>query len=409
MKILHVLDTSVPVISGYTSRAYYLIQNQKKLGVTPVSLTSERFFSENDSIENLEGVTYYRSRKRKELIRKVPFLAELDEIKCLKKRIAEVVALEKPDIVHSHSPSLTGAACLPVCRRNNIPLIYEIRAFWEDAAVDRGAFPEGSLKYRLRRMHETNVVNNADAVIVICNGLKGDLVKRGIQSEKIHIVQNGVDYEQFKPLQVNQSLRRKYNFEDKLVIGFIGSFFNFEGLQDLVSAMTQIIAEQPKAVLMLVGKGQVEKELQTLVHAKKLEHNVYFTGRVPHKEIDGYYSIIDLLVYPRIKKRITDLVTPLKPLEAMAMEKAVLMSNVGGLTELADAPNVAAFYEAGNIDDLARKCLDLLADQERKITLGVNARKNIVENWGWDKRAELDLELYKMVLNGRVTVKGQRE
>ncbi|MCF8089963.1 MAG: glycosyltransferase, partial [Desulfotignum sp.] len=300
---------------------------------------------------------------------------------------------------HAHSPSLNAAACLKHCRTHQIPLVYEIRAFWEDAAVDRGAFRQGSVKYRLRRHHETVMVRKADAVIAICEGIKTDLLDRGISEKKIHVVHNGVDHSLFQPLTPDAALKTGLGLQDKTIIGFVGSFFHFEGLQDLIRAMPGIIEENSDAVLLLVGGGQVEDHLHSLTRELGLENVVRFTGRVPHDQVSRYYSIIDLLVYPRIRKRITELVTPLKPLEAMAMEKAVLMSDVGGLRELVDARNVAAFFRAGDVADLAAKCLTLCADVERRRSMGHRARQNMVSGWGWDRRAGADIAIYEQLVN----------
>ncbi|MBM9538521.1 TIGR04063 family PEP-CTERM/XrtA system glycosyltransferase [Desulfobulbus alkaliphilus] len=396
MKILHVLDTSIPDTAGYTTRANYLVSCQKQQGVEPVVLTSERLKGGSGAAEeHIDGVRYYRTVRKSTGIRKVPFVAEIDEIRTLAQRIREVATKERVDLVHAHSPSLNGAASLKYCRAHNIPLIYEIRAFWEDAAVDRGAFAEGSIKYRLRQWHETSVVKQADAVVVICRGLRDDLLQRGIDQHKIHVVQNGVDHTVFQPIPPDQDLKIQLGLQDKIIIGFIGSFFHFEGLQDLIKAMPAIVSANKDIVLLLVGAGQVERQLQESVRNLGLAERVVFTGKVPHEQVGRYYSIIDLLVYPRISKRITELVTPLKPLEAMAMEKAVLMSDVGGLLELADGERTASFFKAGDIADLAAKCLDLCADKEQRVELGQRARANVITKWGWDRRAATDIALYE--------------
>ena len=400
MKVLHVLNISVPKLAGYTTRSYHLVNNQKKLGIKPVVLTSERMGAINNDQEEIDGLNYYRTAAKNGLIRKVPLLGELNEIKCLQTRIAEVADKERVDIIHAHSPSLIGAACHDYCTRNNIPFVYEIRAFWEDAAVDRGAFSEGSLRYMLRRAHETKVVNKATAVIAICEGIKDDLSNRGCPKNKIFIVRNGVDFEMFKPAPANAALKKEFNCQDKIILGFIGSFFNFEGLEDLVFAMRKIVSRNNEILLLLVGKGQKDQELRSLVVSMGLSGNVIFAGQVPHEKVMEFYSIIDVFVYPRIKKRITDLVTPLKPLEAMAMGKPVLMSDVGGLRELVDVDGISVLFKAGDIDDLVSKCLMLCNDEAKCLEMGKKARQNIIKSWGWDKRAKSDLEIYHDLLDG---------
>ena len=400
LKILHVLDTSIPDSAGYTTRGYYLATNQKKLGCQPVILTSERYSNPGNTEEDvIEGIKYYRTQKSDSFIRKIPFIAEMNEIRALRKRVSEVAEREKVDIIHAHSPSLIGAACLDYCRKNKIPLVYEIRAFWEDAAVDRGAFEEGSFKYKLRSYHETNIVKKANAVIAICDGIRNDLLERGIPDNKIHIVRNGVDSELFRPLEVNDELKKQINCSGKTIIGFIGSFFNFEGLQDLICAMKEITSQNDNIVLLLVGAGQIDGELRDLVSEKELEGKVIFTGRVPHEQVNDYYSIIDVLVYPRTRKRITELVTPLKPLEAMAMEKTVLMSDVGGLRDLVDTDGSAHFFRAGDQENLVRQCLSISSNTSLRSVTGKKAREQVRDRWRWGDRANEDLLIYKRLLS----------
>ena len=399
MKILHILDTSVPRPSGYSTRSYYLVTNQKKQKETPVVLTSERFGKVEQIEGNIDDVHYYRTIPQENILaRKFPIIAQIDEINFFKKRILAVIKKEKPDIIHAHSPSFIGSAALKAAKKNNLPLVYEIRAFWEDAAVDQGKITEKSLMYKLIRQHETRVVRKADAVIVICEGLKNDLIHRGIDSAKIYKVMNGVDAEKFQPLQSDIKLKTELGLKDKTVIGFIGSFFEFEGLHLLIEAMTQTLLKDNNIVLLLVGGGPIENKLHDLAEHLKLTDHVIFTGRVPHQDVMNYYSIIDLFVYPRISMRITELVTALKPLEAMAMGKAVLMSDVGGMKELADAPGVAEFFKAGDPVDLSNKVIELCENSNRRKLLGNKARENVLETWGWSSRAKKDIEIYKLLI-----------
>ena len=142
-------------------------------------------------------------------------------------------------MLHAHSPALCGMAALRAARRAGIPLVYEIRAFWEDAAVGNGTGREGSLKYRLTRALENRVVAGADAVVTICHGLRDDLIARGFPAGKIGIVA-----QRRRPDAVRRpaaARRRRWRASsgsgDGPVIGFIGSFYDYEGLDDLIAAM----------------------------------------------------------------------------------------------------------------------------------------------------------------------------
>jgi glycogen(starch) synthase len=202
-----------------------------------------------------------------------------------------------------------------VAKRRGLPLLYEIRAFWEDAAVGNGTGREGSARYRLTRRLETWAARRADSVAVICEGLRRDLVARGIAAEKIIVAPNGVDMSLFgNPLAPDLALARRLGLKDADVVGFIGSFYDYEGLDDLVAAMPLLLAKRPNAHLLLVGGGPMEESaLQAQAEASPARERIHFVGRVPHHEVDRYYGLIDILAYPRKAMRLTELVTPLKP------------------------------------------------------------------------------------------------
>jgi PEP-CTERM/exosortase A-associated glycosyltransferase len=267
---------------------------------------------------------------------------------------------------------LNALAALPVAKKRGLPLIYEIRAFWEDAAVGNGTGTEGSLRYKLIHMAETRAARQADAVAVICEGLRRDLISRGIPAEKIIVSPNGVDMSLFgNTVPADLDLARRLGLKGADVIGFIGSFYDYEGLDDLISAMPLILAKRPKAHLLLVGGGPMEEALRAQAAASNAKERIHFIGRVPHHEVERYYGLIDVLAYPRKAMRLTELVTPLKPLEAMAQRKLVAASNVGGHRELIEDGVTGTLFPAGDPQALAEALDTLFANRG-----------------GWEKRRE---------------------
>src|SRR5581483_3735348 len=117
-------------------------------------------------------------------------------------------------------------------QRLNIPVVYEIRAFWEDAAVDHGTATENGIRYRLTRALETHVLRHCSAAATICAGLRDDIVKRGIAAEKVSVVPNGVRLEEFPPAcqQKRSAPKSALGLDGETVFGFIGSFYAYEGL-----------------------------------------------------------------------------------------------------------------------------------------------------------------------------------
>lgn len=332
-RILHVLDHSLPAHSGYTFRTRALMKAQVAKGWEVAGVTGVRHPEPGPDGETVDGLTFYRTPP---IAPAPPAIRESREIGALAKRVEGLAREWKPDVLHAHSPVLDGLAALRVGKKLGIPVIYEIRAFWEDAAVGNGTGREGSLRYRLTRRLETHAVKSADAVAVICEGLRGDLIARGIDPAKITVSPNGVDLDLFgDPPPRDDALAGTLGLSaDDAVIGYIGSFYDYEGIDDLIAAMPALVAAQPNARLLLVGGGPMETALKAQAAASPAAPHIHFVGRVPHDEVERYYSLIDILAYPRKKMRLTDLVTPLKPLEAMAQGKLVAASDVGGHREL---------------------------------------------------------------------------
>ncbi|MCW8886631.1 MAG: glycosyltransferase, exosortase A system-associated [Motiliproteus sp.] len=354
MKILHVLDHSIPLHSGYTFRTRAILNNQRLQGLETIHVTSPKQGQIGSPKETHDDLVFYRSAPLSELTRKLPLFNQLAIIPRLRKRILQTIEEEKPDVIHAHSPALNGIAALQASRKTGLPLVYEVRAFWEDAAVNLGTSEDGGLRYRLTRNMETYVLKKADAVTTICEGLRADIVARGIPSEKVTTIPNAVDLEQFHLLEnKNTELLHKLGLENTLVAGFIGSFYEYEGLDILVSALKLSAEKLPNLKLLLVGGGPQEQYLKSLVSEYQLNDRVIFTGRVPHSDVSEYYSLVDVLVYPRKSMRLTELVTPLKPMEAMAQGKLVMASDVGGHRELIDDQQNGYLFKADSPEALS--------------------------------------------------------
>ena len=396
MKILHVLDHSVPLFSGYSFRSRSIIHSQRALGLYPVVLTSPKHRSAGDGVEEIEGIRYYRSRSlAADFMRNIPFAREVKLMVRLARRIETVARQEKIDLIHSHSPLLNGLPALWAARRLKISMIYEARAFWEDAAVDHGTFEANSFRYRVSRMLETYLFKRADRVVTICEAMRRELGGRGVLPESVSVVPNGVNLEEFAPLPKEAELAERLGVNGGPVFGFVGSFYRYEGLRFLVEAFPKIRSQIPDARLVLIGGGEQEAELKTLAAE---QDGIVFTGRVPHDEIHRYYSLIDVFVCPRLRVRLTDLVTPLKPLESMAMGKAVLASDVGGHKELIDDGRTGLLFAAENIDGLVSQALRLARDRELRSRLGEAGRRFVGEERSWSKLAQRYVGIYEGAL-----------
>jgi PEP-CTERM/exosortase A-associated glycosyltransferase len=357
MRILHVLDHSLPLHSGYAFRTRAIVKAQLAQGWEVACLTGPRHAAGGPDPETVDGIVFHRTPRP----RPAPApLGEWREIRALSARLEKLIDEWRPDQIHAHSPVLTALAALPVARRRGLPLVYEIRAFWEDAAVGNGTGREGSPRYRLTRLLETHAARKADAVAVICEGLRDDLIGRGIAPDKIVVAPNGVDMDLFgHPPAADAAFARSLGLEAADTVGFIGSFYDYEGLDDLIAAMPLLLARRPDAQLLLVGGGPTEAALKAQAAASPAAGRIRFLGRVPHDEVELYYALIDILAYPRKAMRLTELVTPLKPLEAMAQRKLVAASDVGGHRELIEDGVTGTLFPAGDPAALAAALADL--------------------------------------------------
>ena len=400
-RILHVLDHSLPLHSGYTFRTRAIMKAQAGAGWDVAGLTGERHYQHGVlpelAEETVEGLRFFRTQS---LPSGPPLLREWGEVKALSDRIIALHLEWRFDLIHAHSPALNGLAGARAAKKLGLPFVYEIRAFWEDAAVGNGTGTEGSTRYRLTRALENHVVKRADRIAVICEGLRGDLVSRGVAAEKVFVSPNGVDMELFgNPPPPDTALAAQLGLTTgKKVIGYIGSFYDYEGIDDPIAAMPLMESD---AHLLLVGGGPMEAALRAQAEQSPAHDRIHFVGRVPHEEVERYYSLVDILAYPRKKMRLTDLVTPLKPLEAMAQGRLVAASSVGGHRELIE-DGVTGTLFAPDDPAAAAKSLDmLLADSESWPTRKANARAFVAKERNWRKNIVRYDPVYHLLL-GRV-------
>mgnify|MGYP001548632597 CR=1 FL=1 len=399
LRILHVLDHSLPLHSGYVFRTLSILKHQRALGWETFHVTSPKQGAAAATEEVIDGWKFYRSQGIGSGLAKMPAVGELALMRSLAHRIEEAVHLTSPDILHAHSPVLNALPALRVGRRHNLPVVYEVRAFWEDAAISHGTAAAGGLRYRLSRGIETYALRRADAVTTICEGLRQDIVARGLPADKVTVIPNAVDETVFAGAQpVDDELARRLGLVGSLVLGFAGSFYGYEGLDILLKAMPPILAALPDVRLLLVGGGPEDARLKALAKESGIEEQVIFTGRVPHQDVQKYYDMMDILAFPRRSIRLTELVTPLKPLESMAQEKLVLASDVGGHRELIVSGKTGYLFPPDDPQALAAAVLQAVATRDDWSEIRRRARRYIEEERNWRRSVANYIDVY-----GRLT------
>jgi glycogen synthase len=405
LRILHVLDHSWPVHSGYSFRSLHLIAAQLYLGLRPQVLTSPLHLADDPQATDteLDGVAYWRTPytgalSRWAVGRRWPILREALVVRLLRQRILHLLEREPFDVIHAHSPALCGLAALQAARTKRVPFVYELRAFWEDATVDQNKTGLRSLRYALSRKLEDHVVHGADAIVGIAHSILSDLQARKADPAKLFHVPNGVDTEKFSPVPRDGGLAVKLGLGGEPVLGFIGSFYKWEGVAWLVRAFAEFHRRGNTCKLLLIGDGEDMPAVRAAVRDLGAENFIHVLGRVPHEEVERYYSVLDVLVYPRHRMRLTELVTPLKPLEAMAQAKAVLGSDVGGIRELVEHERTGLLFRADDIDDFCKQAQRLIHDKSLRSELESRAREMILREKDWKILAERYLAVYEAAI-----------
>ena len=405
MRILHILDHSLPLHSGYTFRTLAILRQQRALGWFTMQLTSAKQGPSDDAQQLVDGWHFYRTAPGARWWANLPVLRQVAVIVGLAVRLRRLAQRLKPDILHAHSPALNAIAALNAGRALGIPVVYEVRAFWEDAAADHGSSRPGGLRYRLTQALETYALRRADAVTTICEGLRRELCARGVSAHKITVIPNAVDTGAFSITAPDDLwLAHKLGLHGHLVIGFIGSFYAYEGLALLLRAMPRLLAAQPALRLLLAGGGPQDAALRALAAQLGIDHAVVFAGRVPHAQVASYYQLVDICVYPRLPMRLTELVTPLKPLEAMAQGRLVVASDVGGHRELIEHGATGMLFRAGDAGALAQTILNLLLAPASWPLLRRQARAFVETERSWSASVGRYAPVYARVAAGAAGV-----
>jgi len=383
LRILHVLDHSAPLHSGYAFRTLAILREQRSRGWETVHVTSPKQGPCDALQETAEGLVFHRTpgapvngaTGARELLR---------QMRATRRRIAELARDYRPDVIHAHSPVLVGLPALWAGRRAGIPVVYEVRALWEDAAIDHGTTRAASPRYRISRALETIALRGVDHVTTICEGLRQEIQARGIPADRITVIPNAVDVTAFRVDSTrDEALKASLGLARRRILGFAGSFYGYEGLDLLLEALARLAPSQPNLAVLLLGGGPQESALREQAAALGIGERVVFTGRVPHADVGRYYDLIDVLVYPRKSMRLTELVTPLKPLEAMASGRIVIASGVGGHRELIRDEETGFLFPADDPDALARAIANVLAREEDWPRVARNARRFVETERNW--------------------------
>ena len=398
MRILHILDHSLPLQSGYVFRTLGIVNQQRALGWEPILLTSGKHYAPGPARERIGSWEFLRTPMPTGLAAKLPWLRELKVVSDLNRRLDDVIGEVRPAILHAHSPALNALPAIRAGRRHRVPVVYEMRSLWEDAAGG-GTSGMAGLRYRATKLLETHALRRADAVTTICQGLREEMTARGIPGEKITIIPNAVDRNAFAgPGVPDHALAGRLGLIGKTVLAFFGSFYFYEGLHLLLRALPLLHQRHADLAVLLVGGGPEEASLRSMARDLGVAASVVFAGRVAHGEMARYYDLGDLFVFPRLSLRLTELVTPLKPLEAMAQERVVVASSVGGHRELIRDRETGYLFAPNEPQRLVDGVSAALADRPSWPRIRARAIEFIETERSWTHSVARYAEVYARVL-----------
>lgn len=395
-RLCYVLHNSLPYSSGgYATRAQGLAQALADTGWEVVALTRPGFPCDVAEVEPeavlstdvIEGIPYVRelwpSRRGQTTTSYIEGAAD-----ALERQLRSL----RPSVVVAASNHLTGLPALIAARRLGIPFFYEVRGLWEVTRLSREpAFAE-TVNYWLQRHLEAAVALEAEGVFTLTGALRDELVAREVPAEKIRLLPNACDPERFEPLPRDRALQAELGFPEGVpVIGYIGTFVSYEGLEDLAAACGRLKAQGLAFRLLLVGnedasgsgRGEITEAIQRAAVKHGFQDWLAMPGRVPHEVVPAYYSLIDIAPFPRKPLPVCEMVSPMKPLEALAMEKAVVVSDVRALAEMVRDGETGLLFRKGDVDDLTDKLVQLVKDSALRRSLGRNGRQWVQEERTW--------------------------
>lgn len=401
-RVLYMLHNSLPFHSaGYSTRTHGLLsglrgQGWDVQGVTrlgyPYDMPKMDELGEIAQSNLVDGVPYHRLSTAPGIEKKSPITEYIKRyVSALEAKSME----ERPQILHAASNHWNGLAAVSAANRLGIPSIYEVRGLWE---VTRGSrdfeWAKGGM-YRFMARMEADAAANATHVLAITQALKDELINRGVDGEKITVVPNAVDAQRFTPQPRDAELEAQLGFQGKTVIGYIGSVLDYEGLGLLIEAAERMRSQRNDFVVMIVGDGAELERFRSAVEEREMTDVVRFLGRVPHEDVERYYSLVDIAPFPRLPLPVCEMVSPLKPFEALAMGKAIVASDVAALAEIVQ-PNVTGLlHRKGDVDDLTAKLTELVERPELRAQLSSNGLTWVRENRQWPDMAQRVSAIYE--------------
>lgn len=427
-KVVHVVEEGLPKEVGYTLRTQHLVKAQRELGIDAAVVVEPRAGTLPDvkgvnrygvGVRQFDAVPYYRlsdsscvNRFRIRLREKLkarrirganrlgrPFRLPDDPWRSLWDGVA--AAFGRPSVVHAHMPHTCSWSALSLARCLNVPFVYEVRGLWELSCETEGVPLCKGLTVDQWRARELELAQAADCVITLGDALARELVRRGVDAARVRIVPNGVDGAFHSPNSgKDEQLVEELELGGEFVAGYMTNVRRLEGVETVIHALAELRRQGIRVVFVLVGDGPDLQRLKMLAQQCGVADLIRFIGRVSHDEIGRYYSLLDVFVVPRSDAAVCRLVTPLKPLEAMARGKVVLASDLPALRECITDGHTGLLFRAGCPASLSVALMRVRGDTGVCERLARNAREWVSCWRTWELSARRTEEIYCDLLKG---------
>lgn len=406
--VLHLVKESRPYHSnGFTSRSHNNFQAEVAAGLTPIVMT-ELGFPRAEGVEEfpewevVDGIQHHRLDLGPHY---KPAAVDLwlEDFAWAAYQKAKRI---RPAVIHASSGRRgyeTALVGLALKEKTGLPLVYEVRSFFEGTWTGETSVEEKSEIFARRLAVEYMCLQAADHVLTIGEAMKAEIVGRGIPVEKISIVPNGVDLERFEPSTDPTELRIKYGITG-FTFGYVSNMDHQRESQETLIDAAKILKRRGRNLTcVLVGSGARRAFLEQYAVASGVGDSVVFTGSVDHADISRYYALIDIFVVPRIQERASTFVTPLKPYEAMAMKRPVIASDLPALREILDPPSRGIVYEPGDVEMLADAIESLVDNPGERERMGSSGRNWLVSNRQWAMNGQVYAEVFANLQKNRGT------
>jgi len=403
--VAYLLHNSLPHASaGYATRTHGLLSALVHDGwethaVTRLGYPYDVWGQDGDRtaapLDRIDGVSYHRLLDGKRPYLKWPIGEYLETYVG---RVEKVVRKHEIGIVHGASNYWNGFAAVTAARRLGLPSVYEVRGLWELTRISRDSSYEGSEMFRLTAELEAAACRAADHVFTITEALRSEMVGRGVSGHKVSVLPNGVDTSRFLPRGRDRQLAAELGLTDSVVIGYVGSVLDYEGIDLLLEAVARLRTRRNDFHLLVVGDGAAYDECVALRNRLGLQDVTTFTGRIPHHEVERYYSLIDIAPFPRMPLPVCEAVSPLKPFEAMAMGKVPVVSSVAALTEIVQHDENGLVFTKGEVESLVEVLDNVVGDPDLRARLGVAARDWVVRERDWSVLVKYLEHVYATIL-----------